>query len=402
MQSDSLLIFQLLKLLTTLAFAIAIAGAAIWWFEFRRDVPDLVKELVSNDPEARLTAAKQLGNLGPRAQSAYFDLIKTLADSKPKVREAVLGALDKIGPPNDTGRLASCLLEDQVEVRLHVARTFATKIDSPPKEVLLSLERVLTGKNKTDTHDNEKDFVEFQKDLILALTKFRRIDPDIVVSAFLFLIDKKSTALPTSAKVNRLSAKSPSVHNEIKHAAMEGLAESALEIVRLKDNDVRRQGLETIQQQISKKHRTTCLSAFFEALGDADKELSELGRVGLKNAQLDVEKTTDFEVLKACANQKERNAQVLIFILGEIAKPDVGQRGFALDTICNALNDSESVVKEAIAGLTRVGLDGDKELMLIKTKLIIHKNPQVKKIAIQALSKVELLTAARKAQLSLA
>jgi hypothetical protein len=61
-------------------------------------VPELVKTLRSENPDARRQAALVLARIGPDAKDAVDELIVALDDSDPKVRKAAARALGNIGP----------------------------------------------------------------------------------------------------------------------------------------------------------------------------------------------------------------------------------------------------------------------------------------------------------------
>src|SRR5262245_60515983 len=62
------------------------------------DVTDLVKQLKSEDPEARRSAAKALAEMGPQARDAVPALTETLKDKDLFVRRFSAQALGAIGP----------------------------------------------------------------------------------------------------------------------------------------------------------------------------------------------------------------------------------------------------------------------------------------------------------------
>ncbi|TWT97078.1 hypothetical protein Pla108_28550 [Botrimarina colliarenosi] len=60
-------------------------------------VDQLVKELLSDEPTRRLTAADDLSRRGPEALPATAALVQACSD--PALRDLCVGALEELGPP---------------------------------------------------------------------------------------------------------------------------------------------------------------------------------------------------------------------------------------------------------------------------------------------------------------
>ena len=63
------------------------------------NIAELVEELRSPNAAQRIDAAERLMQLGPQARAAGPALVAATGDSDDIVREAAVGALDELGPP---------------------------------------------------------------------------------------------------------------------------------------------------------------------------------------------------------------------------------------------------------------------------------------------------------------
>ena len=79
------------------------------------DLPELIRELQSEDIRARATAAEELCQLGEEAQSGAVALARAAGDQAEEVREWACSALEGLGPPlqTDVEPLATLLDDDQ-------------------------------------------------------------------------------------------------------------------------------------------------------------------------------------------------------------------------------------------------------------------------------------------------
>lgn len=90
------------------------------------DVSTLVKRL-SGDEKERLQALQMLAELGSDAQSAIPAVIPFLKDNDPVIRGAAANTLEQIGLPakSDIGLLVNALKDENLEIRLYAARTLS-------------------------------------------------------------------------------------------------------------------------------------------------------------------------------------------------------------------------------------------------------------------------------------
>ncbi len=85
-------------------------------------IPDLIRQLSSNDFHIRQHAAKQLGNLGLAARDAMPALAKALHDPMPEVRTNAGKALGQIGTPA-VSELVKALKDRDADIRTRAARS---------------------------------------------------------------------------------------------------------------------------------------------------------------------------------------------------------------------------------------------------------------------------------------
>lgn len=82
------------------------------------DVSTLVASLRSADPAARQSAAEQLAQMESEAQPAAVALVEMCGAENEELREAVVSALEAIGPPqaSDVAQLAALLKDSRLDV----------------------------------------------------------------------------------------------------------------------------------------------------------------------------------------------------------------------------------------------------------------------------------------------
>lgn len=85
------------------------------------DLASALLALGSEDPRARVLAAKALGRQGPDVRAAVPNLLRTLSDPDPMVRSMAASALGKIGAPEAAPALVLALADPVVPVRFWVA-----------------------------------------------------------------------------------------------------------------------------------------------------------------------------------------------------------------------------------------------------------------------------------------
>lgn len=110
------------------------------------DPAELAKRLAEPDDEIRQAAAQSLLELGPDAQPAAVALVAACADANEEVREAVIGALEAIGPPptKDLAAIAKQASSDEADIAywavtlLGRAGAEAVTLEGPLVEALVS------------------------------------------------------------------------------------------------------------------------------------------------------------------------------------------------------------------------------------------------------------------------
>jgi HEAT repeat protein len=350
-----------MAILSILILLLGIAGGVTWWLWPREDLVKLVKDLESRDAKVCRAAVQKLGEKGPDAQSAVPDLIPLLADEE--VREAVVAALDKIGPPRDADASSKLMkfLYDQKHprVRAYAARFLADEKGPPPPPPPGLLEAL------KKTWEEGRD-TAVRRDVLKALIRFGAEDTEHVVPVLLDALDDSDDQIKATGLLHGLAD-----------------AKFALGGVRHKDKVIRVRVLMVIRHLVA--YRSVRVLALLEALDDRDELVAKEARTGLADiGPLTVK--DDFHVLKQVVNH--RNPDVRELALKTIAVPDASDRAFVVRALVSALDDKvEKVRVTGLDGLITIGLDGKRDVALVQDlDLVHHKYAAVRELALKTIA----------------
>ena len=108
------------------------------------DIKRLIAELSASEAAVRQAAAEQLARLGEAARPAAVALARHAADAEEAVREAVVSALEAIGPPakEQLGELIALLKEGSADV-VYWAATLIGRLQEAGSSAADALSRCL-------------------------------------------------------------------------------------------------------------------------------------------------------------------------------------------------------------------------------------------------------------------
>lgn len=111
------------------------------------------KGLSSQDPDIRLAAAQALGDFQRKARRAVRPLLRTLYDSRIKVRRAVIAALGKIGSSRGVRKIAKLTRDANPQIALDALTTLG-QLGHKAKRAVPSLLRTLQSQQDAEVREH--------------------------------------------------------------------------------------------------------------------------------------------------------------------------------------------------------------------------------------------------------